>query len=151
MLSGDRILVSSGYGVGAALLKISESAGRWSVESLWDKKTLRCRFTSPVERLGFVYGLDEGILVCLDAATGERKWHEGRYGHGQLLLADDLLVILSETGKLALVEATPEGYHELGRIDALEGKTWNCFALADGKAYLRNSQEMACYDLALPK
>src|SRR5439155_8370033 len=103
VLSGDRILVSSGYGVGAALLKITEPGGRLSVQSPWDKKTLRCRFTSPVERQGFVYGLDEGILVCLDAATGVRKWHEGRYCHVQLLLADYLLVILSVPCNLAIV------------------------------------------------
>jgi outer membrane protein assembly factor BamB len=67
--------------------------------------------------------------------------------HGQLLLADDRLVIQSETGKLVLVEATPQGRRELGSIQALEGKSWNNPALGGGKAFLRNSEEMACYDL----
>jgi outer membrane protein assembly factor BamB len=91
--------------------------------------------------------LDEGILSCVDQETGKRKWRDGRYGHGQLLRADDLLVILSENGKLAIVEATPDGYRELGSIPALEGKTWNNPAVADCKAFLRNSEEMACYEL----
>ena len=145
---GDRVFISSGYGKGCALLKIVESAGNWKVETLWQNQSMHCKFTSPVAYKGFLYGLDEGILTCLEEKTGQRKWRDGRYGHGQLLLADDLLVIQSETGKLVLVEATPEGHHELGSIPALEGRTWNTPALADGKAYLRNSEEMACYELA---
>jgi outer membrane protein assembly factor BamB len=118
---------------------------------VWDNKLMRCKFTSPVLHVGFLYGLDEGILVCLDSQTGERRWRDGRFGHGQLLLQDDLLVILSETGELALVEATPETYRKLGGIQALKGRTWNYPALAGGRAYIRNDQEMACYDLTEPK
>ena len=148
VLGNDRVFVSTGYGTGCAMVRVTESAGKWSASALWQNKNMRCKFTSPVAYKGFLYGLDEGILACVDQATGERKWRDGRYGHGQLLLADDLLVILSETGKLVLVEATPAGHHELGSIPALEGKTWNTPALADRKAFLRNSEEMACYDLA---
>ena len=99
------------------------------------------------DRIALTNGLDEGILACLDPRTGKRKWKGGRYGHGQLLLAGDLLVILSESGKLALVEAAPDAEHELGSFQAIEGKTWNNFAIADGRAYVRNADEMACYDL----
>jgi outer membrane protein assembly factor BamB len=99
---------------------------------------------------GFIYGLDEGILTCLDEKTGQRHWREGRFSHGQLLLTGDLLVILGEAGELALVEANPTAYRELGRIRAFEGKTWNSPALADGKVYLRNDEDMACYDLRAP-
>ena len=117
------------------------------MEPVWRNKKMRCKFTSPVAHRSFLYGLDEGILVCLDQETGEQKWKGGRYGHGQLLLAEDLLVILSEQGNLVLVEATPEGHRELGKFPALEGKTWNPPALAGGKAFVRNDNEMACYDL----
>jgi outer membrane protein assembly factor BamB len=147
VLEGDRVFISSGYNVGCALLKITEANGRWAAEELWKNTLMRCKFTSPVAYQGHFYGLDDGILVCLDQQTGERKWKDGRYGHGQLLRCGDLLVILSESGKLALVEATPAGYRELTSIAALDGKTWNHLALADGKAYVRNHQEMACYDL----
>jgi outer membrane protein assembly factor BamB len=145
-LDGDRVYISSGYDVGGAMLKVTENDGQWSAERLWKNRQLRCKFTSPVLRQGHLYGLDDGVLVCLDAETGKRKWRGPRYGHGQLL-AGDLLLILGEAGELALVEATPEEYRELGQIAALEGKTWNCPALAGGRAYLRNHREMACYDL----
>jgi outer membrane protein assembly factor BamB len=147
VLEGDRLFVSSGYGVGCALLQIGESSGRWSARQIWHTKNLRCKFTSPILYQGFIYGLDDGILVCLDPETGGRKWKGGRYGHGQMLRCEDLIVILSETGKLVLVEATPEDHRELGVISALHGKTWNYPALADGKAYVRNDGEMACFDL----
>jgi outer membrane protein assembly factor BamB len=147
VLEGDRVFISSGYDTGCVMLRISESAGEWKVEPIWQNKMMRCKFTSPVSYKGFLYGLDEGILSCVDQETGKRKWRDGRYGHGQLLRAEDLLIILSENGKLAIVEATPNGYRELGSISALEGKTWNNPAVADRKAFLRNSEEMACYEL----
>jgi len=148
VLDSDRIFVSSGYDHGCAMLRLTESAGKWKVETLWQNKNMRCKFTSPVADDEFLYGLDEGILTCIDQKTGKRQWRNGRYGHGQLLRADDLLVVLSETGKLVLVEATPEGHHELGSIAALDGKTWNNPALAYSKVFVRNSEEMACFDLA---
>jgi outer membrane protein assembly factor BamB len=118
------------------------------VEALWKNRNLRTRFTSAVFHEGHFYGLNEGILECVAAADGRRIWKDGRYGHGQLLLVDGNLLILAESGKLALVEATPDGYRELTSFPALRGeKTWNTPALADGIAYLRNHQEMAAYDL----
>jgi outer membrane protein assembly factor BamB len=147
VLEGDRVFLSSGYGVGCAMLRIVHADGKWSAGVLWRNRAMRCKFTSPVAYQGHLYGLDDGVLVCLDEKTGARRWREGRYGHGQLLRADDLLLILAETGELALVAAEPMAYRELGRIPVFAGKTWNNPALADGKAYLRNDQQMACYDL----
>jgi outer membrane protein assembly factor BamB len=147
VLEGDRVFISSGYGVGCAMLQMKEADGQWSVETLWKNKFLRCKFTSPVYHNGFIYGLDEGVLTCLDEKTGEPRWREGRYGHGQLLLCNGLLLILSESGDLVLVEATPDAHRELGKVAALEGKTWNPPALASGYAVIRNHNEMACYEL----
>jgi outer membrane protein assembly factor BamB len=147
LLPGDRVFLSSGYDRGGALLQVALADGKWSVKPLWQNKSLRCKMSSPVVHDGYLYGLDEGLLVCVDPKDGKRKWKGNRYGHGQMLLAGDLLVILSETGELALVEATPEEFREVDRLPVLEGKTWNCLALAGGKAYVRNDKEMACYDL----
>jgi outer membrane protein assembly factor BamB len=149
ILPGDRVFISSSYQVGCTLLQVALTADKWSVERLWPKENLnmRCKFTSPVAYNGYIYGLDDGILACLDPETGTRKWRDGRFGHGQLLLTEDLLLILSETGKLALVQATPEGFHQLGVIPVFSDRTWNYLALADGMAFLRNEREMACYDL----
>lgn len=147
VLDGDRVFISCGYGGGCTLLRVKRTNGSWTVETLWQNMNLKCQFTSPVAYQGHIYGLDMGILVCLDAETGERKWKAGRYDHGQLLLAGDLLVILSERGELALVEATPTAHRQLGIIPVFNRKTWNLPALADGKVYLRNDEMMACYDL----
>jgi outer membrane protein assembly factor BamB len=98
--------------------------------------------------------LDEDILTCLDATTGERKWKDGRYGYGQVILAvnpqtkDTHIVVLSGAGELALVKANPERFEELAKFQAIEGKTWNYPAIADGKIFVRNAVEMACYDIA---
>jgi outer membrane protein assembly factor BamB len=144
VLDGDRVFISSGYGAGCAMLRIRKDD---KPEVLWQNKLMRCKFTSPVRRDGYLYGLDEGILTCLDAATGQRKWKDGRYGHGQILLAGRHILVLSESGDLVLVEATPEAHRELGKFPALEGKTWNAPALSRGSAFVRNDTEMACYEL----
>jgi outer membrane protein assembly factor BamB len=149
-LDGDRVFLASGYGVGCAVLQVKESGGTWSAEPVWQNKQLRAKFASPVARDGFVYGLDEGVLVCLDAKTGARRWKGGRYGHGQLLLVDKYLLILSETGELVLVDAVPDGFHERGKAEVLSGRTWNPLSFARGCAFVRNDQQMACYELPHP-
>ena len=150
VLGDDLVFISSGYQVGGAALRIKQDGGEWTVKRVWKKRTLRCKFSSPVLYQGHLYGLDEGILVCVDAATGERKWQGERYGHGQMLLTNGQLVITSEEGALALVKATPDGYQELTRLQAVEGRTWNLPALSGGLALVRNHLEAACYDLRAP-
>ena len=110
---------------------------------------MKSKFNDPVIRDGFVYGLDEGILVCLDAATGKRRWKRGRYGYGQLLLVEDLLLVLAENGSVAMVEATPEKFRELGRFEAISGKTWNHPVLVGDRLLVRNAAEMACFEMPL--
>jgi len=97
---------------------------------------------------GYVYGLDEGILTCLDVNTGVRKWKGGRYGYGQVILASGHLIVSSDSGELALVKATPQQYSEVARFAAIEGKTWNYPAIAGGKLLVRNGNEMAAYNIA---
>jgi outer membrane protein assembly factor BamB len=155
VLDDDRVFISSGYNHGCALLKVSESGGAWRAEEVWkkDNKPLRCKFASPVAHRGHFFGIDEGRteLVCIDQKDGQEKWRGGRYGHGQLLRCGELLVVLAETGELALVEANPEAFRELGRFPAIEGKTWNVPALAGGFVFVRNDHWMACYDLRAKK
>jgi outer membrane protein assembly factor BamB len=147
VLDGGRVLITSASG--ACLIAVEGSASSWLPKELWRNRLLKCSYANPVARQGYVYGLDEGILACIDVATGKRQWKsgKGRYGHGQLLLSGDLLVILSEQGELVLVEATPEEHRELARLQAIDGKTWNCPVLVNGRAFIRNHMEMACYDL----
>jgi outer membrane protein assembly factor BamB len=152
VLPGNQVFISSGYGHGCAMLKVSEANGQFDGTEVWPNNPnpdMRCKFSNPVYYEGSLYGLDESErLVCVDAATGKRKWKDGRYGHGQLLLAGDKLVILSEIGQLALVEASPKAFHELGRFQALKGeKTWNYPAMVGKRVFVRNHEEMACYEL----
>jgi outer membrane protein assembly factor BamB len=144
VLDGDRVFISAGYSKGCAMLQVTRKG---PPQVLWENLHMRCKFTSPVHRDGFLYGLDEGILTCLDAASGRRRWKEGRYGHGQVLLVNEQLLLLSEAGDLVLVEATPEGFRERGKMAALAGKTWNTHAFSAGRAFVRNDREMACYEL----
>ena len=84
----------------------------------------------------------------MDIVEGGRKWKSGRFGGQLILLADqDLLIVLTEKGELALVNATPEKFHEIGRIQAIEGKTWNHPVLVKDILLVRNSQEMVAYRL----
>ena len=143
----NRVFVSSGYGVGSAVIEITESGGRFDVREVWRNTRMKNKFTSSVLQDGFIYGLDEAILACVDAATGEQKWKGGRYGYGQVLLASGRLVVLTEEGDLVLVAATPEAHQELASFHALSGKTWNHPAMADGVLFVRNLSEMAAYDV----
>lgn len=143
----QRLLLSSAYGHGAAVIEVTDDGGRQSARTVWEHNRLKNRFSSSVIHEGFIYGLDENILTCLDAETGEVRWKAGRYGHGQFLLASGHLIVLSEQGELALVRATPERHDELTRFPVLDGKTWNHPAMEDGVLLVRNLAEMAAFDL----
>ncbi|HSC29394.1 MAG TPA: PQQ-binding-like beta-propeller repeat protein [Vicinamibacterales bacterium] len=148
LVVGDsRVFLSSGYGTGAAVLELTQADGRFSVREVWRNIRMKNQFTSSVLHEGFIYGLDESILACVDAATGDLKWKGGRYGYGQVVLASGHLIVLTEDGDLALVRATPDRHDEIVRFPALEGKTWNHPAMADGLLLVRNIREMAAYDL----
>jgi outer membrane protein assembly factor BamB len=151
LLIGDnRLFVSTGYGTGAAVLELTEVGGRFSVREVWRNIRMKNQFTSSVLHEGFVYGLDEAILACVDAATGDLKWKGGRYGYGQLMLASGHLIVLTEDGDLALVRATPDRHQEIARFPVLDGKTWNHPAIAGGYLLVRNVSEMAAFDLRIP-
>ena len=147
VFGGNRVFLSAGYGYGAAVIEVTPSGDRLAVQELWRNTRMKTQFSSAVLHDGYIYGLDETILACLDAATGELQWKGGRYGHGQLLLAGDHLVILTESGELILVRATPERHEEVGFSPAIEGKTWNVPALAEGRLLVRNARQMAAFDL----
>lgn len=152
ILPGDRVLVTSGYGTGSELLQIRRGTdGKWSATRLWKSIRLKAKFTNVVYRDGFIYGLDDGILVCLDAADGSLKWKEGRYGHGQVILSGSLLLVTDEGGDIVLVEPVPEAHRELTRFTALHGKTWNPPALAGEYLVVRNDKEAVCYRLPTAK
>jgi outer membrane protein assembly factor BamB len=147
LLAANRFLLSAGYGTGCEAVEISRTNSGFEAKPLWHNLWLKNKFTSSVFWQGFVYGLDEDMLVCLDAQTGERKWKDGRYGYGQVVVADGYLIVLGGDGQLALVKASPDRYQEVAHFQAIEGKTWNHPAMSGGKILLRNAVQMACFDL----
>jgi outer membrane protein assembly factor BamB len=147
-VDNNRFFISSGYGKGAALVEVSGAGKSLSARVLWENIAMKNKFNSSVLHQGYVYGLDEGILTCLDVNTGERKWKGGRYGYGQVLLASGHLIISTDSGELALVKASPAQYSEVARFPALQGKTWNYPAIAGGKLLMRNASEMVAYNIA---
>ncbi len=138
-------------GVGIRRIGVAHGPGGWAVEERWTSNRLKPYFSDFVVHEGHAFGFDGRILACIDLEDGKRKWKGGRYGHGQLLLlADqDLLLVVSEKGELALVSATPDRFTELGRFPAIKGRTWNHPVLVGDRLLVRNGQEMVAYRLPL--
>lgn len=148
VVATNRVVISTGYGVGARLLELGPGTNTaFAATERWRSPRLKSKFANFVFRDGFLYGLDEGVLACVDAQTGTQQWKEGRYGHGQLLCVGDLLLVTAENGEVALGEPRPEAYRELTRFRALAAKTWNPPALAGDLLLVRNDVEAACYRL----
>jgi outer membrane protein assembly factor BamB len=147
MLGNDRLFISSSYGQGAAVFEVIRDGSGFDTRAVWQNNRMKNKFSSSHFHNGFIYGLDEAILACVDAATGELKWKGGRYGYGQTLLAGDHLVVLTEDGQVALIKASPDSHQEVGKFPAIEGKTWNHPVIAEGRLLVRNLREMAAFDI----
>ncbi|MDG2013905.1 MAG: PQQ-binding-like beta-propeller repeat protein, partial [Pirellulaceae bacterium] len=117
LVGENQVLLTKGYGAGAELIEINVDDGDFGVETLWkNPRVLKTKLTNAVSYQGYLYALSDGILECVDAETGKRVWKKGRYGHGQLLLVGDKLVVHSEEGSLHLIKATPDAYQELSEV-----------------------------------
>jgi outer membrane protein assembly factor BamB len=149
ILDKGQLLVAHLVGTGVALIDVSQEKERWQVVQRWESHALKPEFPDFVVHQGHAYGFDAGIFCCIDAATGKRCWKEGRYGRGQVMLLADqsLLLVVSDKGQAILLAANPRRHEELGRFRALAGKTWNHPVIAHGRLYVRNTVEMACYEL----
>jgi outer membrane protein assembly factor BamB len=147
--AAGKVLFCTGYDKGSVLLEVSPpNNGACTVKEL--KKfplKMRTKFTTAILYDGHVYGLDDGILACLDVTTGKQIWKGGRYQHGQILLAGDRLIVQAENGEIALVQPDPKRFIELAKISALSSKTWNNPALAGRFLLVRNDQEAVCFEL----
>ena len=143
----DRLLVSKGYSMGAELLQLNKDAdGTIQVSSEWaNPRVLRTKLTSAVVQDGYAYGLNEGILECVELETGKRRWKGGRYRHGQLLLVGNQLIVLSEDGSLYQIEASPEKPEPTPALPAISGITWNNLCLWRDFLIVRNARQAACF------
>jgi hypothetical protein len=147
-LDGD-LLLSAGGGKGMRRIAVAHGPDGWKIEERWTSRRLKPNFNDFVVHKGHAFGFNGYNLACIDVENGKRKWKGGRYGGQLILLADqDLLLVVSEKGKLALVKAVPDQSTELTRFPAIEGKTWNHPVLAGDVLVVRNSQEMAAFRLS---
>jgi len=149
---GD-LLITKGDAMGGGAMRriaVTHGPGGWTAEERWTSNGLKPSFNDSVVHNGYGYGFDGSILACIDLKDGARKWKGGRYGNGQLVLLSDqdLLLVVSEEGELALVGATPDQFKEFAKFPAIEGKTWNHPVLAGDVALVRNGQEMAAFRLS---
>ena len=147
LLIGDVEMAASGL----RRVAVARGSGGWTAENLWTSRGLKPYFNDFVVHQGHAYGFDGSILASIDVDDGERRWKGGRYGNGQLVLLpdQDLLLVVSEQGELALVGATPDRFTELARFPGIEGKTWNHPVLVGDLLLVRNAREMAAFRLPL--
>ncbi len=145
---GDLLL--AGEATGVERVNVVHKEGKWTVKEHWKSTEMKLNFNDFIIHKGYAYGFDGARIACMDIKDGKCKWKGDRYRGWLLLLADqNLLLVLSEKGDLALVKATPDQFTELSRIPAIEGKTWNHPALAGNILLIRNSQEMVAFRLSL--
>jgi outer membrane protein assembly factor BamB len=146
-LEPDRVFHSVGYDKGALMLTIGLEGDHWSARPAWTKRVFRNHFSSSVHHAGYLYGFDEAMLKCIDAGDGEELWRKRGLGKGTLIYADGVLIALGGDGLLALIEATPEEYRELGSMQVFETTSWTAPTLAGGRLYLRDRERIVCLDL----
>lgn len=144
----DKIYVSSGYGVGAALLRLRPNGDAFDLYEVWKSRRMKNQFSTAVVVDGTLYGFDNTILKSVRLEDGEENWAARGFGHGSLFYADGHLVVLGERGKLALVAATPDVFEEVASTELFQAKAWTVPTLSDGRLYARNEREMLAVDLA---
>ncbi|MFO1065652.1 MAG: PQQ-binding-like beta-propeller repeat protein [Pirellulales bacterium] len=149
LVVGTDIYLATPLSSGMHKISVHLVDGQWKVEKQWDTRGLKPDFNDYVELDGMIYGFDSNIFGCIDAATGKRKWKQGRYGNGQVLLIADSkqLLLTSETGELVLLNADPEKLDERAKFPVFTSKTWNHPVLIGNRLYLRNAEEAACLEL----
>ncbi len=150
LVGDNRVLLGTGFNAGTRLLQVAPGP---AVEEVWTTKAISPYYNDLVVHKGHLYGFDGIFLTCVDLEEGKGRWRARGYGNGQVLLLpdQDLLLVLSEKGEAALVEASEKGHRRLARFQAIEGKTWNHPVVAHGRLYVRNAEEIACYDLGAGK
>jgi outer membrane protein assembly factor BamB len=160
VIGDDMVLCTAGYDIGGAAFEVLKTDAGFSTKELWrskGNKTVASLWSPPVYKDGFVYGMisfkqyGNGPLKCVDLKTGAVKWEQPGFGAGNVLIAGDKLVALSDDGHVVVVKASPDSYQELARFKAINGKCWTSPALANGKLYVRSTKEGACFDLASGK
>lgn len=151
VIDGESIILSTGLGTGTRRIQVMSKDGKLTATETWTNPRFAPDFNDMVLFEGHLYGFTGMIFACFDATTGEQKWKGGRYGKGQVLLAENsgALIVLSEKGEVVLLKADPTSHQELAKFKAIEGKTWAHPVLVGDRLFVRNAEEAACYRLPL--
>ncbi len=147
---GDTLIVPTGMGAGTRRVRLNVGT-EFVATDLWTTRELKPDFNDFVVHEGYLYGFDQGLFTCVGVEEGGRAWRGGRYGKGQVLLLakSDAMIVMTEQGEIVLLAADPTERRELGRIEAMEAKTWNHPVVVGDRLYVRNSEEAVCYRLTL--
>jgi len=145
LIPPDKIFISAGDQ--SAVIHLKAQRDGVVVEEIWKNSEMKNHFGTSIYYQGHLYGFDQSILKCIDAATGTEQWKTRGYGKGSLIIADGRLIILGEQGNLGLAEATPEAFREQANVPVMNGRCWTIPALANGKLYLRDEREVVSLDL----
>jgi outer membrane protein assembly factor BamB len=146
----NRFLIGKGYGGGSALVEVSKSPdGGFQANPIWESnRVIKTKFTHPCVDGDVAYALSDGSLQAVNLSDGDRLWMQprsARFGQGQILLADDVIIAQAEAGDVVFVSANPDEYQELRRLPALSSKTWNIPTLAGRHLLVRNDRQAICY------
>lgn len=153
VVSGNKVYVTSGYGAGCNLFEITKTDGTFSARQVYAERSMSDHHGGAVLVGEFVYGhCDSQGWVCQELATGRIKWAEkGQIGKGSVVYADGKLILRAEDkGIVGMISATPDGYKELGRFIQPgfgKPKTWPHPVVFGKKLYLRDQDQLLCYDI----
>lgn len=158
IVKGEDVFVSTGYGTGAARLRIERDGGKWTAHELYflTADNFQNHHGGMILKDGFIYagsGHNKGFPLCVALEDGSTKWGPVRNqgtGSAAISYADGLLFMRYQNGLMVLVEASPDDYREKGSfmIPDVNNFSWSHPVIVDGKLYLREQDNLFCYDIA---
>jgi outer membrane protein assembly factor BamB len=154
VIHDDHVYVTSGYGIGCNLFKVSKAGQQFSAEEVYSNKVMINHHGGVVRRGDYLYGYSDGRgWTCQEFKSGEAAWTErSKLAKGSIAYADGKLYLRAESGRgtVLLIEASPGGFIEKGRFDQPDRSdkhSWPHPVIANGKLYLRDQGVLLCYDL----
>jgi len=163
VLDNNRILISDcsyndKFEPVTALLEIEKEKDRFTVKELFLTDKAGCKMHPPVVHNGYIYLNDNGrpnSMKCL-SMNGEVVWSSDTvsFEMGSILLIGDKIINQNgKNGEICLIQASADGYKELGRagfFDSKKSQAWAPMAYCDGKLIIRDNEKMVCVDLKNP-
>ena len=145
LVVGDTVITSSGYGYGTHRIQIKKGETGFEATELWHSLKLKAKFADMVVKDGFLYGLNDGRMTCLNLENGKSAWRGGNYGHGQILGVGEHMIVQGEQGDISVLELNPNEEEVVMDFDALDHRTWNHPVLAGRILLVRNDREAVAF------